>query len=241
MKSIKDTQNDIKLAIKQVPLQAEDAYKAYENMKNRYDGQSITVAGYSLGGSLTQILCNETGAEGITFESYGVGNIVAPKYTNQITNFGNENDPIFKKNMKNQLGTNYIIPDSDTPLNSGLSISKHMPNQIGDVTKAIKQEDLFLKKEQNKNIIDKYTEKYYDENLLNSSNRVFYENEMKIKDMDNETLKQFVNQYYDDNYKMPKKEELERRARFGELIYVEDYTRSDGVKVSGYYRSYPRK
>ena len=27
----------------------------------------------------------------------------------------------------------------------------------------------------------------------------------------------------------------------GELIYVEEYTRSDGTKVSGYYRAYPRK
>ena len=26
----------------------------------------------------------------------------------------------------------------------------------------------------------------------------------------------------------------------GELVYVSEYTRGDGTKVSGYYRSYPR-
>ena len=54
-------------------------------------------------------------------------------------------------------------------------------------------------------------------------------------------MKQFVSQYYDDDYKFPKKEELDRRVRFGELIYVSDYTRSDGTYVSGYYRRYPQK
>lgn len=78
----------------------------------------------------------------------------------------------------------------------------------------------------------------FDESILMPSNRIFLGNE-KMKDMDEETLKQFVNQYYDDDYKFPSKEELERRVRFGELIYVESYTRADGTKVSGYYRRYP--
>ena len=64
---------------------------------------------------------------------------------------------------------------------------------------------------------------------------------INIKDMNDDTLKEFVNQYYDNNYKFHQKEELERRTRFGELIYVEDYVRSDGTKVSGYYRHYPQK
>ena len=37
---------------------------------------------------------------------------------------------------------------------------------------------------------------------------------------------------------MPTKAELDKRTRIGELIYVEEYTRSDGTKVSGYYRAY---
>lgn len=39
---------------------------------------------------------------------------------------------------------------------------------------------------------------------------------------------------------MPTKAELDKRVRIGELIYVNEYVRSDGTKVSGYYRAYPR-
>jgi hypothetical protein len=35
-------------------------------------------------------------------------------------------------------------------------------------------------------------------------------------------------------------EELEQKVLKSELIYVENYTRSDGTKVSGYYRKYPK-
>ena len=39
---------------------------------------------------------------------------------------------------------------------------------------------------------------------------------------------------------MPTKADVDKRTRISELISVEEYTRSDGTKVSGYYRAYPR-
>ena len=39
---------------------------------------------------------------------------------------------------------------------------------------------------------------------------------------------------------IPTKADVDKRTRIGELIYVEEYTRSDGTKVSGYYRAYLR-
>ena len=39
---------------------------------------------------------------------------------------------------------------------------------------------------------------------------------------------------------IPTKADVDKRTRIGELIYVEEYTRSDGTKVSGYYRACPR-
>lgn len=44
-----------------------------------------------------------------------------------------------------------------------------------------------------------------------------------------------------DRKPMPTKKDLDKRTRIGELIYVEEYTRSDGTMVSGYYRAYPKK
>ena len=48
-------------------------------------------------------------------------------------------------------------------------------------------------------------------------------------------------QYYANGEKFPSRSDLDRRVRLGELIYVENYTRSDGTKVSGYYRRYPER
>lgn len=110
---LKDFLEDVKMSQKIIPNQANDAFNAYENFKNnflnRYSSNSITIVGYSLGGSLAQIICNETGAEGVTFEAYGVGDLVNAKHTEQIVNFGNENDPIFLKNIDNHLGTINVI------------------------------------------------------------------------------------------------------------------------------------
>ncbi len=38
------------------------------------------------------------------------------------------------------------------------------------------------------------------------------------------------------NRTLPTREELDEQVRSGGLIYVDDYTRSDGIKVSGYFR-----
>ena len=54
----KDDKTDISMAFKKFPQQVYDAYLAYEDLNNRYD--NVIVAGYSLGGSLAQIVCNET-------------------------------------------------------------------------------------------------------------------------------------------------------------------------------------
>ena len=66
-----------------------------------------------------------------------------------------------------------------------------------------------------------------------------YGGELKLEDMDDRLLNLYLDQMYDQD-RLPTKAELDKRTRIGELIYVEEYTRSDGTKVSGYYRAYPR-
>ena len=230
---------------KRIPQQANDAFLAYEEFNDRYGNGDTIVIGYSLGGSVAQNLCNETGARGLTFEAFGVGDIVKPKYTAQIENYGNESDIIFNVNRDKQLGTNYIIPDDERPLNKRQGIDKHMPNQIGDVSKAVKQEERYQQAKDNSYILDGYLSKNYykyDDSLFDISNRIFPRNSgIPIKDRSPEEIEQIINQAFDDAGEFPSKSELDRRVRFGELIYVENYTRSDGTKVSGYYRRYPEK
>lgn len=57
--------------------------------------------------------------------------------------------------------------------------------------------------------------------------------------MTSEEVDEFLDQGFEPGG-LPTKEDLDARCMTGELIYVENYTRSDGTKVSGYYRKCPR-
>lgn len=80
----------------------------------------------------------------------------------------------------------------------------------------------------------------YNDEMFDLKNRVFYKSEFPSNKENSHLIKEYVHQYYENNGKMPTREDLDKRVRTGELIYVESYTRSDGTKVSGYYRRYPR-
>lgn len=53
-------------------------------------------------------------------------------------------------------------------------------------------------------------------------------------------LKQHSRQLVENNWKIPEKSELNKKVISGELIYVNNYTKADGTKVSGYYRKRPK-
>ena len=76
---------------------------------------------------------------------------------------------------------------------------------------------------------------------LTDKDRVFYKDEMlqfdqKLKDLYSDS---YLNQAIDNYWEIPTKNELDKQVKSGSLIYVEDYTRSDGSKVHGYYRRKP--
>ena len=240
--------NSLPMEIRKVPNQVEPAYKFYNILSNKYG--DVLLSGYSLGGSVAEILGNELGVETVTYESYGVGNIVQPKYTNQITNFGNENDPIFLKKIDYQLGRTFIVPNSQEPVSNeysydmeksykpkninNLNIMNHFPNKSGDIANAFEYTSRPFKLHANYD--------YYDDGLFDISNKVIYNSgDLKLDELSSEEIDLMLDQYDENGQKFPSREEMERRVRFGELIYVENYTRSDGTKVSGYYRRYPQR
>lgn len=105
VKDMRDLVSDAQLENSKIPNQSEPAFQFYRDLKEKYG--NVIVSGYSLGASVAQIIGNETGAETVTFAAYGVGDIVKPNNTENIINFGNEADPVFQKNLDNQLGTIY--------------------------------------------------------------------------------------------------------------------------------------
>ncbi|MBR6126531.1 DUF2974 domain-containing protein [bacterium] len=243
--SVRDDWNDFQILKKrQVPNQAEDAYQAYQKFKNRYDeGEDVIVVGYSLGGALSQIVCNETGARGINFAPLGVSDIVKSNHTSQIINFGNENDIFYRGTFDELLGTKYVIPDDDRSVYAGKGIETHMPNKIGDISKAIRYEDRYQYAQDNSYILNGYINRnYYDDSLFDISNKVIYNSgDLNLDKLNSDEINLMLSQYEENGQIFPSKEDMERRVRFGELLYVENYTRSDGTKVSGYYRRYPQR
>lgn len=83
---------------------------------------------------------------------------------------------------------------------------------------------------------------YNPDEIFDTKNRVLYRGEINPDNLEVGTplFDLYVDNMIDKN-PMPTKKEVDKRTRIGELIYVEEYIRSDGTKVSGYYRAYPRK
>ena len=85
----------------------------------------------------------------------------------------------------------------------------------------------------------KFNEQSVKDGIFNYNNRVYHRDEVSMKDLDNPII---MDTYLDQALEygdMPTKEDLDKRVGTGELVYVDEYTRDDGTKVSGYYRSYP--
>lgn len=100
---------------------------------------------------------------------------------------------------------------------------------------------IFEKMKKGELITDKNDSRKY-ENMdlerVSESDRVYYKDEFKGK-MNDKIKEQYLNQAIENDWKIPEKKELDSKVQSGEMIYVDDYTKSDGTKVSGYYRKRP--
>ena len=247
----RDDFSAINMGLGYLPWQMKDAENAYIQTVRKYGKENVILTGHSLGGSEAQILGAKYGVETVTFNAYGVKNFngVEINHTDNITNYGNAQDGVFVKNIDNQIGKTMIL---NTNAKNGDSFDKgynyhginpHFMENLGDLSTAIEyKRELF---EDDNAPLFKMGIQYYDynpEEVFDTKNRVLYKGEINHKDLEEGTplYKLFIENMID-RKPMPTKKELDKRTRIGELIYVEEYTRSDGTKVSGYYRAYPRK
>ena len=249
----KDMLSNAQMGARYLPNQMKNARKVYDIYKKEYPDANIIITGYSLGGSIAQALGAETGAETVTFSAYGIGNTYSPtfKICDNIINYGNAQDPIFVGNIDAQLGKTFVLNtkvDSSivTHSNEGYysyDFNPHYIDNLGNLSQGIEyKKELF---EDDNAPLFKMGIQYYDynpEEVFDTKNRVIYKGELNPDELDEGTplYKLFIENMID-RKPMPTKKELDKRTRIGELIYVEEYTRSDGTKVSGYYRAYPRK
>ena len=112
--SIKDIKNDYAMARKNIPAQATDAIKVYDQVKQDYPNSEVTVTGHSLGGSLSQIVSSVRGCEAVTFNAYGTKDMFkdpASIKEDNIVNYVNEMDGITMVNGENHVGEIYSVPN----------------------------------------------------------------------------------------------------------------------------------
>lgn len=172
------------------PAQKVDAERFYENAKEAFPNQTVVVAGHSLGGSLAQIVGSETGAQTATFNAYGTGDIMQDaKYKDNITNYGNADDPVFISNIDNQIGKTLVIKDGNTDpntviqkngdweYNKDIDPSKHSVSEMGDLKNAVE-----YKGETNSSLLKASVEEnvYTREAIAKMSPEEFAKNENEI-------------------------------------------------------------
>ena len=131
--SPKDISNDIVLMNKLpiFPLQIYDAERLYNLIKAKYPNAQIEAMGYSLGGSIANLLSLRTGIKSTALAPIGSKHIAKakPEYfkydDSNITTYGRKGDFLFYRNIDNQSGKIYIIPDMPKENSSELA-SQHL-------------------------------------------------------------------------------------------------------------------
>lgn len=229
------------LAMKKLPNQYVDAQKFYEKVRKDFPNQEIIFTGHSLGGSLAQLMSNKTGHETVTFNAYGVRDILQGNVRDNldnIRNYGNVDDSTYNLNLRNQLGKTYVIgygkgseyitksPEGDY-LGGTKPSQKHFIETMGNLEDAIEFKPNYLEGQINMDIDFKDID----------NNRVFTNEEIgQMSTNEFERLENFINQQVTAG-KIMSDAQARQQVQTGNLIYVNSYTRSDGTEVKGYYRS----
>lgn len=244
--SRKDIMNDLSMGLEKIPSQYSDAEKFYSEMKKKFPNQEVIFTGHSLGGSLAQIMSNYTGCKAVTFNAYGVKNILKENMSNKdkdlITNYGNKNDVVFISNIDNQLGKTYITKDTNSKndfykqvkFTKENSLKYHKIQTMGDISNVSEYKGQNIQTEESKafklNVEKNVDMRDVDPNRYYTREDVAKMSTDEYQEKENYILNQIK------NVGMLSDKEAKNKVQSGNLIWVDSYVRDDGTEVKGYYR-----
>ncbi len=100
-----------------IPEQYFNAEHLYNLVKTKYPNARIELTGYSLGGSIANLLAHHTGLPSIAIAPIGSKHIVEahPEHfaydDKKIKTYGRQSDKLFNKMLDKQSGLIYLVPD----------------------------------------------------------------------------------------------------------------------------------
>jgi hypothetical protein len=271
---INDASDDLAILFGRRPPQYDDAKLLYEKVKAKYPNANIESTGYSLGGTLSNLLSHHTGIKSTALAPIGSKSIADkdhiefPYGDSNIKTYGRESDIAFNFNKNRQSGEVNLLPDTqEVPYKEGFPqhllhnytiydflqakpktsdfqnsiLTNNIANSIMNNTGQYQQPQIGNIAELLSNFnIDQSKYSGYT-NPLTGSNQIYTR-----EDVGNMTPAEFASnekeidaQMQVFNGTMPTNQELQSETTklFGGVVYVNSYTRSDGTKVRGYYRS----
>ena len=133
---IKDDKDSLKILYSnKIPKQYLDAENLYNLVKSKYPNSQIELTGYSLGGTISNLLAHHTGLSSIAIAPIGSKHIVEANskhftYSDEkIKTYGRKSDNLFNKMIDKQSGSVYIVSDleikSNIKNNNLMSIAKY--------------------------------------------------------------------------------------------------------------------
>lgn len=255
-----DVKNDaIILTSNNIPRQYGDAQRLYEQIKKDYKGKGVNIefTGYSLGGTLANLLSHHSGKPSTAFTPIGSKHIAQAnpdhfKYDDSnIKTYGVKGDWLFESNLNKQSGEIYVAPA--LPMKRDISGFKDdHPYLTGGVERLAQQKNNV---DLNYHMIENFSPELFqkaqkigtskDFALPNDKNGVapavagkIYTAE-EIGKMSSGEFKKYESAI-DEQMKrigVPREQEAKQAVQNGGMVYVKHYTRADGTEVKGYYRS----
>lgn len=147
--------------------------------------------------------------------------------------------PFYERNMDNW--NNAIGREIGREIKHKINGKKYSQQEIEDMI----AEKTMQKMKKGELITNPFTDKRkfvpqdFVDKIFDIGNRVFHRGEVSMKELDDPDFRYVFLDQALEKEPLPTKDELDKRVRSGELVYVDSYTRGDGTTVSGYYRSYP--